>query len=526
MIAFFLDLWRHRGLRMTFWIISTLLSTCLLTTWTLNWSGEKRWQRVKTSLEAKGETFDILKLLPPPVPDERNFAAIELLRDIRLPEGDSEVAKAAANRRETLQNACVYLDASKGLGLGLTKDIFGKAQAPVSNEAITTILAHKLVAWPDPSDHSPNTLRVALENHAPFIKELADTAMARPESEWLPRWNNSWVPEIWVTTPMNHIDVVTSVSRLMQLHALACLEAGDARAAVRDIQTVFRLSEAMMREPLLLPQVVGVTELTHAMEFVWLMLEKRVFEEEHIKVLQAELQQIDLVATLLRATRGEIAAAVNSFTYLEKLPRARTDFWTSSPLGPSVSPYVREAVAWIPAGFFAHSKTTEVPLSYDYLISPQLMTGFKSLMGEHRRLESLLRSQSCLRRPDYLLARWTLPSFLHVREMTVFADNLVRQARLACALELHFLEHLSFPPKLEELNATHLAGASLLAVDGNPMHYRVNGLGRYWLWSDGPDGVNDGGMMRTEKKVRGSSSSPDTRHFQGDWVWRYEPVKQ
>lgn len=127
MIAFLLDLWRHRGLRMTFWIISTLLSTCLLTTWTLNWSGEKRWQRVKTSLEAKGETFDILKLLLPPVPDERNFASIELLRDIRLPEGESDVAKAAANRRETLQKACVYLDASKALGSWVAQGHFWKS---------------------------------------------------------------------------------------------------------------------------------------------------------------------------------------------------------------------------------------------------------------------------------------------------------------------------------------------------------------------------------------------------------------
>ncbi|MEQ1749858.1 MAG: hypothetical protein ABL974_10575, partial [Prosthecobacter sp.] len=473
-----------------------------------------------------GETFDIFKLLPPPVPDERNFAAIELLRDIRLPEGDIEAAKAAARRRDVLQRACDFLSRPSGTGVWLSKDIFGKAQAPDLKQAITTILDHKLLAWPDPSDHSPKALRSALEKHAPFIRELANAASAHPESEWLPRWDKSWVPEIWLSVSMNHIDVVMSVSRLMQLHALACLEAGDAEASLRDIQALVRLSEAMMREPLLLSQVVGVTELTHAIEFVWLMLEKRVFEEEHLKVLQSELQRIDLAATLLRATRGEMAAAVNSITHLEEYPRGRADFWMSSPLGPSVSPYVREAFAWIPAGFFAHSKTTEVHLSYDYLISPQLMTGLKDIMGEHRRLESILRSQSCLSRPDYLLARWTLSSIFHVRDMTVFADNLVRQARLACALELHFLEHLSFPPNLEELNATHLAGASLLAVDGNPMHYKLNGLGRYWLWSDGPDGVNDGGMMRTEKKVRGTSSSPDTRHFQGDWVWRYEPVKQ
>lgn len=104
------------------------------------------------------------------------------------------------------------------------------------------------------------------------------------------------------------------------------------------------------------------------------------------------------------------------------------------------------------------------------------MIGLKDIIGEHRRLESLLRSQSCLRRPDYLLVRWTLLSFLHVRKMTVFADNLVRQARRACALELHFLEHLSFPPILEEINATHLEGASLLAMDGYPMHYKATAL--------------------------------------------------
>ena len=38
-----------------------------------NWYGKSAWETYKAELEAKGETFDINKFIPPPVPDDQNI---------------------------------------------------------------------------------------------------------------------------------------------------------------------------------------------------------------------------------------------------------------------------------------------------------------------------------------------------------------------------------------------------------------------------------------------------------------------
>jgi len=44
-----------------------------------DWRGAHAWAVTKAKWEAKGETFDYAKFVPPPVPDVQNLAAIPLL---------------------------------------------------------------------------------------------------------------------------------------------------------------------------------------------------------------------------------------------------------------------------------------------------------------------------------------------------------------------------------------------------------------------------------------------------------------
>jgi hypothetical protein len=39
-----------------------------------DWSGGSAWARYKREWEAKGEKFDFKDFIPPPVPDDQNFA--------------------------------------------------------------------------------------------------------------------------------------------------------------------------------------------------------------------------------------------------------------------------------------------------------------------------------------------------------------------------------------------------------------------------------------------------------------------
>ncbi len=117
MRAFLLDLWNHRGFRYTFLAVAVIAVFWFMLHLVLNWSGEKRWQRIKTQLEAEGETFDFHALYPPPIPDDQNFCAIEPLNGIRTPEGSSPEALAAQKKREVIKAAAKILRPPDGTEL-------------------------------------------------------------------------------------------------------------------------------------------------------------------------------------------------------------------------------------------------------------------------------------------------------------------------------------------------------------------------------------------------------------------------
>src|SRR5580698_5042100 len=47
-----------------------------------NWRGARAWQNYKRSMEAKGERFDVARLIPPRIPDDENFAMTPLFAPI------------------------------------------------------------------------------------------------------------------------------------------------------------------------------------------------------------------------------------------------------------------------------------------------------------------------------------------------------------------------------------------------------------------------------------------------------------
>ncbi len=62
------------------WRVVLLLMAGLITAYALfcaeeNFRGKRAWENYKVEMEAKGEVLDFAKFVPPPVPDDQNFAA-------------------------------------------------------------------------------------------------------------------------------------------------------------------------------------------------------------------------------------------------------------------------------------------------------------------------------------------------------------------------------------------------------------------------------------------------------------------
>src|SRR5438874_463439 len=47
-----------------------------------NFRGKRAWEKYKREAEARGVKFDLLAFIPPPVPDEQNFAMTPLFKKL------------------------------------------------------------------------------------------------------------------------------------------------------------------------------------------------------------------------------------------------------------------------------------------------------------------------------------------------------------------------------------------------------------------------------------------------------------
>lgn len=523
MSTFFTRLWSRRWLRALTWTLITLITFWVLLAVVLKWSGQRRWLRLTQELEAKGETLDFFKLQPPPIADERNFAAIEPLNGIRLGPGDSPEAKAAEAKRDRIQKACQLYTSKNDPGKTPPRpEPLAKAEPP----SLATLIALlpdlpklKLTATSDAA-----ALRQSIEREVPFLAELTAAALTRPDVDYLPRWDKIHVPETLFALPVPHCSQTQALSRLLSLHGLACIESGDAEAAVTDVITVLRLAEGHFKEPLLIGHLVGASVQQIAAELAWVLLQRRSLNDAQLQVLQRAFSRVDLAASLLLGMRGEMAAAADMGEYLEKsadglslLQMMNERDQTSVPQG--------LVGRLFPSGFFTHSKVSLVKAEWEHLVRPLHEQALKNVLASAGSAETWLKSISLLKRPDLFLARMALPAVSTMRISSAYAENLRRQVLLACALERHFIQHGSYPANLDTLEASTLAGAAKTAFDESPMHYRVSSDGRYRLWHHGPDGKDDDGTLAGEKGSQ-AESKPRTAQYLGDWTWRYEPVKR
>jgi hypothetical protein len=516
--AFLVDLWSHRGFRYTFLTVAVIAAFWLLLHLVLNWSGEKRWQRIKTQLESEGETFDFYALYPPPIPDDQNFCAIEPLNGIRTPEGSSPEAVAAQKKRDAIKAAAKLIHFNlmtavvwDGLGRGETPDGLAILEAAAKYPIRKTSLPS--MTWAE--------LRLALESQVPMLVQLSQEARKRTQADYLPRPTREELPEMLIMLSVPQFNAGQSLGNLGRFYSVVCFQSGDPQSSFNSALVLLRLSDAADASRTLIGYLVGVTQRTQFFSLLWLQLHGRHLSESDLAMIQADLSQEDRQHAFLHALRSEMAVGVRSMESLEAKPRDR---WASITMasGTATSSSVGSVLSsLIPGGYITHSKAALIELERDWVLNPLKNQGLRHIQGRAAAMDAHLHSISYWREPDKILANLALPTFTVISGMSAHHENQRLQSILACALERHFLRHGSYPATLETLDPEFRGKNDLLDVNGEKMHYALVPGGRFRLWSPGPDGRDDGGKFGVEL---GGSRQPSSPHYLGDWVWRYDPA--
>lgn len=513
MTPFLKSFWRHSWVRGTAW---TLIS--LVTAWTLfcswvSWRGARAWKLSALRLEQEQESLDFRKCAADPVPDETNFCAIPLLKDIAFS------SEASAGKRQALEALSLPVAAKSG----------SPAEPGVPSGAAFGIPVD-LKPWAerlrlDPRRAVPDSGNPAMDLLAMFAKDQSTfaalaTALDRTEAQWTPSWKTRELPENLFAAELPHYQTINHLLQVLCLRSIAAGRAGDPATAHESLRIALRMNQATLQEPFLIGLLVAASNTARIASAVWELCQAHTGSATDFAALQQELESIHFQPSALRAYRSELAAAAGAVLWLE---RKRDPQVFAMIDGGAPSNWMSQLLAaTLPSGFFTSNAASIVNIELDHLILPLRDHGLAATLREAAAVESQLaeRRQHQLGRFDDLLAAVMLPAVSQCTQSAAYAQCLAHQALIACALERHRLERGDYPETLAAIKRSDGGDLPADMFSGKPMGYRKAGAERYALWCTGPDTKDDGGQRNLDPQNPAKTKFRDPL-YQGDWVWDF-----
>ena len=524
-MSFLKRCWQRRWIRGLTWIAVTIVTLCALLCAWVNWSGARKWRDVQAMLKAEGETIDFRATMREPIPEAENFCAIPLLKDLALVvDGDQNKGTPAEKRKR--------LDA-----LQLPSGSKGSARPKFASAALGSRL--DLKAWADwlrkegslpvpvDSGDAARDVLAALSKHDAAFQELA-AGLNRPKAQWTPEWKTRELPPDLFSIALPRYELVRGVNKVLTLHAIAATRAGESAKAQETALIHARLIEANLNEPFLIGLLVGAADTGMLCEVAWELCDAHVGTAGDFARLESALARLDFHRALLQAYRSEMAAALGTVQYLKgaRDHGYQTLFGISEGMGGSSGGMLANlAFRAIPAGFFDMNNAALADREFHYYIKPLRDYGWsEAFQGSKDFDNELMRMQSNLwTHPSWIMTALVAPAINIFTHRAAYAQTLIDQAVIACALERHRIEQGSYPDSLDAAKLTDGKPLPLDLMNGKNMGYRKTADGKYVLWSVGFDGKDDGGKRVLDEKKPEGTKFHDAEYV-GDWVWDF-PAK-
>jgi hypothetical protein len=490
-----------------------------------DWRGWHAWQKFKHEWETKGERFDFASFIPPPVPDDQNFAMTPIVAgtwEAQLDKDGHRVVPDNTNVINRLEMS-IYGDNSlvdwptngSGYWLKETKtdlkvwQLYYRALATKTNEFPTA---------PQPQLPATDVL-LALSKYDSAIEELRQ-ASQMPYA----RFPLNYDAEQPFDTLFPHLAVLKRCSQVLQLRAIAELENDQSEKSLADVKLLLRLAGSIRSEPFLISHLVRLAMIEIALQPIWEGLTEHKWSEAQLAELEGELEKQDFLADFQFSMRGERACGIGAVDYMRRHRNYRefvnlffvwgndenSTFWDNS-----IDWKDRAKAAGfylMPSGWF-YQNDLAIAQIYQHWSLPMVDIQQQLVSPEIARQagESLASWKPT---PWNVLAKMMLPT-LNVGAARFSREQIsVDLTRTACALERYRLAHDEYPESLDALAPQFIAKLPHDIINGQPLHYRRTSDGQFVLYSVGWNEKDDGGVIG----LREGGSVDITK---GDWVWRY-----
>jgi hypothetical protein len=477
-----------------------------------NWRGKRAWDNYKREVEARGESFDFAKYVPPPVPDDQNFAMTPFLAPL------FDFVPGTQRQRDT--NAVERTHRAAEMPNEIQTS-FNKGGWPEASYLDLIRIANELLATNHsaPPRFSRGETREAaqailekLKPVEPVLEELR-RASQRPYSRF--NIDYEWEPEFGILLPQLH--TVTAMCSKLELRACSELALAQPAPASHDIRLMFTLVNSLRDEPFLITELVRFACLTKTLQPMWEGLSRHQWTDEELVDFSQELRTLDFLDDGVHALRteshcadsyfGDLRSSRNPFRAVNDIANG-SDNSSEGGLATAIGTVIPRG--WIYLEQLNYHRLVDFELN-DVItpkgIDPEVAD--RKDAEVHRELVSSGVVGSIL--GHRIISRALLPSLNGFERKMAQAQTWVNLADIGCALERYRLVHGQFPEALDALAPQFLAAVPRDVIMDQPLKYRLLENGQFILYSVGWNKTDDGGVI--------VKASEELTH--GDWVWEY-----
>jgi len=442
-----------------------------------NYRHMRAWRSYAESTGLQQKPLNWKDYLPPPVPENQNFAKTPLLKAIGLKqETDAQVLS-----RFTVFSAGNYLADSFN---GTPTDLAGLARALCKDQKPGT-------------DLGKPPAEIVLEAMATIEPDLSELRRASrlPAAQFDARGQDPW----HLTIP--NFVALRSLAQILSVHAGASLQQGQSAKALEDLAVILRIGDALKSHNTLVASMIRVALVGTALGPLREGCESGAWSGTELRELQSLLQKQDLLYSLSRSIQGGERAGVH---YIAEHygPEECSKLFAGSD----------------PPSRFSRLAFQLAPRAWRYralMLYDEPMREFLEAVDPAAQRIDPLRVQAAFNKVEGTVNQWpcgmlaavAIPNFQKALLTTARTQTLVNMATVVCALERYKAGHAAYPPALDGI-APDLDQGTLPhdLVTGKSLHYAATGSGKFTLYTSGYDGKDDAGHIESDPA-------------RGDWCW-------
>jgi len=465
---------------------------------------QQAWEACKAALEAKGEHMDLAWFNPPPVPDDKNFALTPLLKPLLDYTVDPKThTYVFSDPDPPVKKISVYIEGATADNPSSKSWETGHAR---NLEALQVYYRASLPGM-TLSKSAPEDVLAVLSRFDAMFAELRREMQARPLCRYPVHY------ELGMSRPLPHLTVIRDMVRVLSSRASAMLALNHPDEAFADLEFGFRLSDTIRDEPGLIPGLVDAVMATTLLQAVWEGIAAHRWNDAQLATLEKELQRLDFLSDFDRGMRYERVSGIGQLQNGSKDPNGLAGLdlkrfglknVTSPPLG---GPAYRAAIY-------------RNQIVYSTMIQAQ----FLGIMDEKGQTVNVTRAREAQKAfdemqvsPSNFLAKALMQSYASVAKKFSRMQTYTNLGAAGCEIERYRLAHDKLPATLDAL---HMPALPHDVINGEPLHYRLEGDGNYLLYSVGWNEKDDGGKI----VVNAKGFIDDQASEQGDWVWSLKPL--